>query len=207
MRRSFAPEILDDPEVSDEVHARAHRGIMLTHRLLGNTRAIAKAIGRDARSVLDLGCGGGGLLAELERRLGVEGIGVDLRVARDAPVRIVRADAVRDPLPACDVAIAVMLAHHLSGRDLTALIRNVGRSCRRLILLDPVRHELPRMLFRVALYPFLYRVNALDGLRSVERSYTAEELRAVVEEALAGAGEYRHTVAPCYIRQVVDIRY
>ncbi len=211
MRRSFDAEILDDPNVPEEILARARLSLTATHRFLGNTACILSALSNGpVRSVLDVGCGGGGLLVEIRRQLGVEVIGVDLRppAASGCPVPILSANAVCDPLPYSDVAISVMLAHHLTDQDLTRLIQNVGRYCPRLILLDPVRHLVPLALFRIGMYPFLNRVNAKDGALSVARSYTAGEFKAIAIRALEGtAAKISHTVAPFYVRQVLDIRY
>jgi len=66
-----------------------------------------------------------------------------------------KADAVRDPLPKADIAYCMHVAPHLSDAELTAMIRNVGRSCRRLIFIDLVRHKMPLILFRMFLAPFL----------------------------------------------------
>ena len=47
MQRSFEPEILDGEGVPPEVVERAHRGLLLTHTLLGNRAAILRALRRD----------------------------------------------------------------------------------------------------------------------------------------------------------------
>jgi len=123
-------------------------------------------------------------------------------------VPIFTGNAVTEPLPRADVALAVYMAHHLSGGELIQLIRNVSCSCRRFIVLDLVRHRLPLALFRGFVCPFLGSLNAKDGATSIRRSYTPEEMRCVVDTALDGSGgEVRHTVAPLYIRQVVDISW
>ena len=211
MRRSLSAEILDDRGVPDHVLEAAHKDLTRTHRWLGNTAALVRALsipGPPVRRVLDVGCGHGGVLADIRDALGIEPVGVDLRPppAATAPFVIVEADAVHDPLPGADVAISVAMAHHLDEHDLAALIRNVARSCPRLILLDLVRHPLPLWLFRLFVAPALPAVNAADGCQSVRRAYTPDELRRIVEHALKGAaGTFRHTVAPFYTRQIVDI--
>jgi 2-polyprenyl-3-methyl-5-hydroxy-6-metoxy-1,4-benzoquinol methylase len=61
---------------------RAHRALSLTHSLLGNHAAILRALRRDGqavRRVLDIGCGHGGLLEKVRRKIGAEVLGVDLR--------------------------------------------------------------------------------------------------------------------------------
>jgi SAM-dependent methyltransferase len=211
MTRSFDPEILDDPGVPDAVLDISHRDLIRTHRYLGHTWLLLRELRRHPgplRRVMDVGCGRGGLLKIVRRKLGVEVVGVDLRVPPGSSVPIVGADAVRDPLPECDVALAVCLVHHLSETELADLIRNVGRSARRFIVLDLVRHPLPLFLFRIFVAPFLYSVNGIDGIQSIRRSFTGREMRAVVDGAVQGSGAtVRHRVAPLWLHQMVDIRW
>jgi SAM-dependent methyltransferase len=212
MERCTTGELLEDTDLPDHVVARAYRDLDRTHRWLGNTAEILRLLCQGpvpARSVLDIGCGQGALLDHVRRRLGVDVVGFDLRPApSSAPVPILIGDAIFDPLPQADVALAVYFAHHLSEADFIRLVHNVSRSCRRFIVLDLVRHRLPLFLFRTFLAPFLCRLNVADGLTSVRRSYTPAEMRRVVGTALQGTGgRVRHTVAPLYIRQVVDISW
>ena len=213
MKRSFDPEIIDDPNLPEETLSLVYRDLTRTHRFLGNIRALVLALRRNAkplRRVLDIGCGRGELLLEIRRKMGVEAIGVDVRVA-DAfrpGVPIIQADAVRDPLPPCDVALAVCVAHHLADEHLVEMIQNVGRFSKRFVILDLVRHPLPLLLFRCFVAPFVHWINAADGVSSIRRSYTPVELESLVRLALQGsAGTYRHSVGPLYIRQIVDISY
>jgi SAM-dependent methyltransferase len=205
--RSDQLELLDSHDLPDPVVARAYRDLTRLHRFLGNTRTLARAIRRDprpVRRVLDVGCANGDMLAEIRDRLGVEAIGVDLHPLRGAVVPVVRADAIRDPLPAADVAFSVCLGHHLSEDELVALIGNVGRSCRRFILMDLVRHPIPLGLFRWCVAPFFSPIAAADGALSIRRAYTPSELARIAERA---GVQFRHFVAPLYIRQTLDIRY
>jgi 2-polyprenyl-3-methyl-5-hydroxy-6-metoxy-1,4-benzoquinol methylase len=212
LSRSVEFEILDDPGICEAVRVKAYQQLQRTNRWLGNTSAIFRLLRRDPlpiRRVLDIGCGHGALLRQVRRRLGAEVIGFDLRPApADAPVPVLTGNAVTDLLPRADVALAVCMAHHLSEEDLIGLIRNVSRSCRRLILLDLVRHWLPLMLFQTFVCPLLGGLNAHDGILSLRRSYTPRELRSVVDRALAGStGKVQHSVSSFYIRQVVDISW
>ena len=215
--RFDGPELMDAEQISDEELELAYRQLDAVHGWLGNRRAVLRLV-RDypsgkPRRVLDVGCGHGALLREIRDRLGAEVVGFDLRPAPPGlGLPIVCGNAAVDPLPKADVAVCVVMAHHLTAEELVATIRNVARSCDRLILLDLVRHLAPYWLFRVFVAPLLCRLNAMDGLTSIRRSFTAVEMRRIVDEALAlGSGRrvasLRHTVAPFWIRQVVDIRW
>jgi SAM-dependent methyltransferase len=213
MTRKYEAEILDSAGVPEALVERAYLDLARIHRWLGDTNLVVRAIGEDprpVRRVLDVGCGTGVVLEEVGRRLGVEVVGVDInphpRIA--APVPIFQADARRDPLPVADVAYSMHLGHHLNEPDLALLIHNVGRFCRRFILLDLVRHPLPLALFRVFIAPFVCPIDVQDGQRSIRRSFTPTELSSLTASALAGTGaSFRHSVAPLHMRQVMDISY
>ena len=222
--RSFETEILERADAPEHAVAGAYRELVRIHRLLGDTASVISAMRRDplpVRRVLDVGCGDGGVLQEIGRRLPVEVVGVDLRRPRRGPWQggmrpiadrpaptILQANAVSDDLPAADVAYSMYLGHHLSDGELVKLIRNVGRSCRRFILLDLVRHRLPLVLFRTVVAPFSSRIVRVDGDISIRRAYTPGELKGIARDALWGTGaRFRHSVAPLYARQVLDISY
>ena len=213
MERQDRAEILDGDEISDDQAMRAYKQLARIHGLIGDTALVVRAIRRNALPVsriLDLGCAAGHVAEEVQRKLGVEVIGVDVNPRHAAEVRIpiLRADAVHNPLPTADVAFSMHLAHHLTESDLTNLIRNVGRYCRRLILLDVVRHPLPLALFRLFVEPFASKIVVEDGKTSFSRSYTAAELRQITAGALAGsAAKFQQSVGPFFMRQVIDISY
>ena len=211
MERSFKSEILDGNNVPEELVARAYRELTTIHRLLGDTRWVIQALRRDplpVHRVLDIGCGRGGFLAEVTQALGIEGIGIDISPPATGSSPILKADAVRDPLPQADVAFSIHVAHHLSSSDLIQTIRNVGRYCRRFIILDIVRSWVPLALFRMFIAPFVSPITAADGQTSMRRAYTSTELAALVSAAADGTdASFRHSVAPFRVRQVIDIAY
>ena len=204
-------ELIDDPALPADVWERVHRDLDRVHCFLGNYRAVFSGLEQRAASVIDLGCGTGTLLRRLRRHRPVQGVGVDLRppsASAEPGLTFVAADATCDHLPAADAAVSLCLIHHLSEDELIALIRNSRRSVRQLILVDLVRHPLPLWLFRLFLKPFLHPVTGTDGLRSIRRSWTPNELRALVQYAIAESpSQWRHAVAPFWIRQMVEIKW
>jgi SAM-dependent methyltransferase len=212
MERASTKEILDGDGLPDELVKRAYGDLARIHWWLGDTHFVIRAIREGpmpVRRILDVGCGTGAVMEHVGRKLGVETVGVDLkpRLPSSTAIRIFHA-AVRDPLPCADVAFSMHLGHHLSETDLVDLIRNVGRFCRRFILLDLVRHALPLTLFRLFVAPFVCRIVVADGQKSIRRSYTPAELRRITDFALGDSGgTFQQAVAPLYARQIIDIVY
>jgi SAM-dependent methyltransferase len=213
MQRENVPEILDAPDVPDEQARRAYRDLARIHHWLGDTEYIIGAIRQNpwpVRRILDVGCATGLVSDHIRRRLGVEAFGVDLhpRKASGISVSMIQADAVRDSLPYADVAFSMHMGHHLTESDVAGLIGNVGRFCRRFILMDLVRHAVPLALFRAFVAPFVSRIAARDGTTSIRRSYTPVEMRRIAATALSGSGStFRQSVTPFHTRQVIDISY
>ena len=204
---------MDAPHASAEVTRKFHRDLALIHRLMGNSDQIINRLktGPRVRSVIDIGCGDGELLRQIRDRLGIDNVtGVDLKPpgCMIDGIPVVTADATRDLLPQADAAVCVMMLHHLTDDQVVALIRNAGRSVKRLICLDLVRHRLPLALYTIFICPLLSRVGAADGRQSIRRAFTGEELRKLVEAGLAGSdGTLDHWVSRVYARQVIDIRW
>lgn len=213
MRQSFETEILDRGGVPEQEVERAYRDLVRIHRFLGDTHAVISAARRNpvaVRRIMDIGCATGGVLRHIQARLGGEAVGVDLNPPAnvDVPFPILRADAIRDPLPSADLAFSMYMVHHLAPDEIAALIQNVGRSCRRLILLDLVRHPLPLALFRLFVAPFVSPIVVADGPASIRRAYTPDELSRIAREAAGGIGaRVTHSIAPFYVRQILDIEY
>ncbi len=81
MQKSSSLEILDGDNIPEPLVARAYRELTTIHHLLGDTRYLIQALRLDplpVRSVLDIGCGRGGILTEVTRALSIDGIGIDI---------------------------------------------------------------------------------------------------------------------------------
>ncbi len=209
--RSLQPEYMDSDDVPEAERAAFHRDLARVHRLIGTLKQILERLRRGpqpVRSVIDIGCGDGAVLAQIRQATGAQVTGIDLRPPRKDVygVPILCCDATRDPLPTADVAISMMTLHHLTDEQVAAVIRNAGRSCRRLVCLDLVRHPLPFALFSIFIAPLIHKVAADDGRQSIRRAFTPAELRGLVARAVDG-DRFEHEVSRYHASQVIDIRY
>lgn len=211
MTRSLEPELMDSPAVCGPILDRFHRDLDRVNKLLGTFTTIRKFLQQDAQpigSVLDIGCGDGALLRYLRSSMKVNVVGVDQKPGAAEDVRIVEANAITSPLPRADVAVSSLVIHHLTPEENIELIRNVGRSCRRFLILDLVRHPLPLALFSVFLCPLIGWEAAHDGRLSIRRAYTPAEFGEIVRQALRGTGgSFTSDVSLLRSRQITDIRY
>jgi len=202
---------MDRPDQPPEIARKFHRDLKVVHALMGNWGTLVSRLKSDKpRSVIDIGCGDGALLAYLRRALALRSVtGIDLKPPECAVpgVRMITADATQDPLPEADVAVSVMVLHHLTDDQVTALVRNVGRSVKRFVCVDPVRHWLPMVLFTVLLGPLLSRVGASDGRQSIRRAFKPGELQKLAEGAIGGRGTVEVMVTPLWSKLVMDIRF
>jgi hypothetical protein len=184
---------MDSPDITGPILDKFHRDLNFVNKCLGTFPTIERSICDDdkpVRRVIDIGCGGGALLEYLHKRLGVEVI------------------AVTEPLPQADVAVSSLVAHHLTPEQNIALIQNVGRSCRRFIIHDLIRHRLPFVFFTIFLCPLIGREAAVDGRQSIRRAFTPGEFRDLVRTALTETkATFTTDVSRCLSRQIIDIRY
>jgi len=205
---------MDSPDVKGPVLDKFYRDLNFINKCLGTFPTIERFVRKEnedakpVRRILDIGCGGGALLEYLQRRLGAEVLGVDKRPPETANVKIIRADAVTEPLPGADIAVCSLLCHHLTPEQIVALIRNVGRSCRRFIIQDLIRHPMPLVLFTMFLCPLIGHEAAVDGRQSIRRAFTPEEFAEMVRTAIAGTNAtFTTDVSPFLSRQIIDVRY
>ena len=195
-------EYLDDPSTSDVVRDRAMADLVRSNTLFGGARAAERALRdallrRDAITLLDVGTGH----ADIPRRLRIHArrrgaaltvIGVDLSApllsaARGALDAAACADATRLPFGdgSVDVVTCSQLLHHFEDGPARAVIAELHRVARRQVVISDLR----RSWFAAAgfwLGATLLRFHAItrhDGVVSVLRGFTADELRGLVVDA------------------------
>ena len=215
MVRSQTPEMMDDPAFAQDLRDSFHTELARLNRMLGNDNLVIERLRHHPRNnppqrVLDIGCGQGALLAAVRDALGAQVVGIDLHGDRTNlhGVEILEADATVNALPECDAAVCVLTMHHLTEKQVVALIRNVQRSAQRFLIVDLVRHPLPIALFSVFMRPWISRLVYLDGLQSIRRAFTPRELRELVVQAISGTNAvFEQWVSPVYGKQVIDIDF
>ncbi|MFA4897177.1 methyltransferase domain-containing protein [Microbacterium sp.] len=228
VRAVDARELMDDPDADARMLERTYERFPLINAVVSRWRTVYR---RDIRPlarqrsirVLDVGAGGGDVsraLADWSRR---DGLAVDV-TALDADARAIRWARSRgggveyrcaytselvDAGETYDVVISNHLLHHLSGAELTALMRDSAALIPHgglVIHRDIARSTLAYLAFATGTLPFAGNLLSdsfirADGLTSIRRAYTPAELSAVVPSgwqvrtALPARIELRYEVA------------
>ena len=194
-RETELAERMDDPDCDAEALAQTYAQFARVNSLLSGwtgiyKRALRPALRSGARTVLDVGCGGGDVLrrlASLAERDGLEaaflGIDPDARAidfARSQPavpnVTFECAD-VYSFSRRCDLLLSNHVLHHLADAEIPAFCR----ASERLASVGAVHADIRRSGLALGLFPFVggwFRGSFIleDGLRSVRRAFTVEEL-------------------------------
>ena len=208
---------MDDPGLDWREHARALASLRLLNTVSAAARPFwpvvrdvcvrANAQGRPAR-VLDVATGSGDVVAGLARRCAGAGIRAEFvvsdisdvaigmaeglwRHAEGSTVRLetVRADALRDDLPACDIAMCSLFLHHLTDDNAKLLLRRMADAAPVVAVSDLRRTSLGLALAYTA--PRIgssSRIVHVDAVRSVRVAFTPAELGSIAADAgLRGA--------------------
>jgi len=118
-------------------------------------------------------------------------VGVDIKrlhlrgIPRD--LRPVAADARALPFPdrAFDVVTTSLFLHHFDGADAAMVLRELYRVTRRALIVSDLRRSRVPFVFGRLAFPLLFhsRVSVADGLLSIRRAFTRDELAAAFAAA------------------------
>jgi len=205
-------ELLDQARFGKEETARSLSDVARINGFFGATNALYETVWRSLESahlpratVLDLGCGGGDFTRQLVRRsrarklelhvIGVDILPLHLEIAReqtppDFPIEWLEADAFALPFAdgSVDFVTSSLFLHHFRPDAIRKLLAECSRVARvGWAMNDCARDGMALAAFRV-LRPYLARsfLTRFDALASIRRSYTPDEMRAVVEN-ISGA--------------------
>jgi SAM-dependent methyltransferase len=185
--------------------------LRFVNRWLGNRERLLRVVrpaleASDRPALLDVGCGSGDVPAWIASRLArpVTVVGVDIKAlhlrAAPAALRGVAADVHALPFPdgRFDAVTASLFLHHFDGPDVARVLRELFRVTRRLLVVNDLRRSRVPYLFGRATFPLLFRsrVSVEDGLLSIRRAFTADELRqafaaAEIPARVEGTWPYR----------------
>jgi len=203
--RSFEREFLDAPDVDPEVVARSLADVARSNALFGGRSAAIEEF-RDAlselprcASLLDVGTGLGDIplrAREVAYEVGIElhSFGLDsseqlARASSTAVDSVVCGDALELPFAdrSVDVVMCSQVLHHFSPPDALTLLREMDRVARvRVIVSDLRRSRVAAVGLWLASFPLgFHAVSRHDGVVSVMRGFTPDELVDTVREAVA----------------------
>jgi ubiquinone/menaquinone biosynthesis C-methylase UbiE len=211
MQRIHRPEILDEPvaDVAEYEHALAQ--VADVNRFLGGERALRMSLAHLLRQatpvrVLDLGSGNGAVATGLARWARDQGgswhvTALDLSAEASAlaqrgvragdaagAVAVVRGDGLRLPFgdATFDAVYTVLTLHHFDDAAAVALLREMARVARSLVVVNDLERSRAAWLGARALAASVWarnRITRHDGPLSVRRAFTPAELLALAQRA------------------------
>ena len=213
--RQMLPELMDDPRLNRSEHFRALR-VLAKINLLSRT---ADSMVREIRGslmtvqdrkvrILDIGCGGGDIVFELQRILGVWDIQAEVNgcdvspvavdVASDkaerigSPAQFFRFDALREPLPNdYDFFVSSLFLHHVQDQEMVPFLSRLAGSAGMGFLNSDLERCRSGFLLAFTVSRLLTRSSIVrtDCLRSVRAALTLREFdQFLVDAGLRATG-------------------
>lgn len=220
--RHREPEIQDQDDLDTRLLHQALKGLRQinfwsrSYRVLWpSIRALARDIGTNRLSVLDVATGAGDIPIALWHRSRREGLHLDiegcdrnpravayaqkLAARQQADVRFFTWDALAEDFPhRYDVVTCSLFLHHLDDDQGVLFLRRMARAAERLALVNDLRRSVTGLVLVYLGSRLLNvsQVNRVDSLRSVRAAFTLEEGRQLAQQAgLAGAALKKY--GPC----------
>ncbi len=209
-------EILDDPSLDPALAERSLHDVALANRFFGGRRAVLREVeavlesvpATSSLSLLDIGTGLGDIplaasraAAQLGHRL--QTIGLELapalaRAAQQSCDTTLAADALALPLRdgSVDLVTCSQVLHHFEEPAATQLLRECTRVARVAVIIGDLRRSwlavagLWASSFALRFHP----VSRHDGIVSILRGFTEDELRALATRATGITPQVRHAL-------------
>jgi SAM-dependent methyltransferase len=201
--RRRGEEILDGPGADPRLQVRSLRDVALANRLFGGARAVLAELRAvlptrgSALTLLDVGSGLGDIPRHARALAARQGTPLEC-TALDAAEALARACRERGSVPVCgdvralpfadasvDVVTCSQLLHHFADDEAPAVLRELERVARRLVIVADLRRSWVAVAgIWAASWPLgFHPVSRHDGVVSVLRGYTPEELARQVRLA------------------------
>ncbi|RNC82785.1 MAG: methyltransferase domain-containing protein [Phycisphaera sp.] len=205
--RVLTPEIMDDPAIESDRHARALRGLARINAIslaaLPIVNAVRKAIPPGPVRLLDVATGSGDVAYAVAKALAKRGYDCSftltdisdraLELARrrfgDQNAETVILDATADALPESDVVMCSLFLHHLSEDQALSLLSSMSSATRELLVVNDLRRTRVGIALAGVVPRILTRSDVVhvDAVKSARSAFTLHELASLAENAgLAG---------------------
>jgi SAM-dependent methyltransferase len=196
-RRVHEEEQLDAGVPDAEARASL-ADLRFVNRWLGNRRAFLRAVrpflaASPRPRLLDVGCGSGDVPGDVVRALGrpMLAVGVDSKLLhlRQVPAVVAPVQADVKQLPfrdgTFDVVTASLFLHHFAQPDLPDVLRKLYALARKALVVNDLRRARVPYVFGRAFFGALFRsrVSVEDGLLSIRRAFTVEDLQDAFDRA------------------------
>ena len=204
MQRVNSEEILDsklcpagEVETSLRDLCRINRwfgGVATTRRMI---ERVAKTVGKSDLSLLEVAAGFGEVPKRAGEQLASKGIHLRITDSDRVPTHLHRgnhsvvADALALPFrdDSFDLISCSLFAHHLEPQEIGQFVQESCRVCRYAVLInDLIRHPLHLALVYAGFPLMRSYVSRVDGVRSVRRAYTPEEIEQIVRRTTSCGG-------------------
>lgn len=205
MRRIVTEEILDSPDCPAGEVAKSLADINGINRRFGGirtTRLLIERVAAETRhkhfSLLEVAAAGGEVPRAVARALAPKGITLDVTDLDLMPShlrrehRAVVANALALPFrdSSFDLVSCNLFAHHLEPEEVQSFVCEALRVSRIAVLInDLVRHRLHLALVYAGWPLMKSYVSRVDGVASVKRAYTTDEMRKLLSDATQSAKE------------------
>ncbi|MSR36566.1 MAG: methyltransferase domain-containing protein [Gemmatimonadetes bacterium] len=223
MKRAYDLEIIDRPVEGVAEYEQSLAQVADVNRLLGGDRALRMSLAPlleppEPMRLLDVGAGSGAVAlgvarwaARHGRRWSICALDFSPQAAvlarrtvsvdrSGAPVSVVRANGLRLPFAdqSFDAAYTVLTLHHFDDDLAVALLREMARVVRRLVVVNDLERSRPAWLGARLLAASVWRGNRItrnDGPLSVRRAFTPGELLEIGRRARLERATVRRRLA------------
>lgn len=200
MKRVVTPELLDTDAVPPVEVQRTLADLRRINRWFGGisttrrmTEKVVARLGHASLTLLDVGAGSGDVSLTAARQL-----------RPPAQVKVTLMDRIPAHLPrngagtvagnalslpfldrSFDLVTCSLLIHHLERDEIVTFVNESLRVARVAVLLNDLRREPFHLALMYAGYPLFSRVTLHDGIASIRRAYTPQELTAILRDTNA----------------------